>query len=335
MRSILQLSKVVPGRAGFGAFDGGASAALAKGATFASLVLLLVGLYAAGGLAHADDSKFEKRLAVDPHGVVEISNVAGSIDVTAWDNAEVDVRGDVGPGVDKVDVSTDRGRTTIKVYVPNHTFRNASADLHIRVPRGSELDISGVSCEVTSTDVEGNLQVKTVSGNVKADVYGRTAEVKTVSGDVVLRGNHRNPGTADIHISTVSGNIRVDRAGGDLEATSISGAMTLRLEPSHNVRVRTTSGDLGFEGKLAKGASLDAETISGDLTVRAVPEGGLDYQVSTFSGDIRNCMGVEAERVNKYGPGRRLNGTRGNGGADEARIRLKTMSGDVELCDKS
>ena len=329
MRNILQLSKVVPGRAGFGAFD-----ALAKGATFASLVLLL-SVCAVGGVAHADDSNFAKRLAVDPHGVVEISNVAGSIDVTAWDNAEVDVRGDVGPGVDKVDVSTDRGRTTIKVYVPNHTFRSASADLHIRVPRGSELDISGVSCEVISTDVEGNLQVKTVSGNVKADVYGRTAEVKTVSGDVVLRGNHKNPGTADIHISTISGNIRVDRAGGDLEATSVSGTMTLRLEPSHNVRVRTTSGDLGFEGKLAKGASLDAETISGDLTVRAVPEGGLDYQVSTFSGDIRNCMGVEAERVSKYGPGRRLNGTRGNGGADEARIRLKTMSGDVELCDKS
>jgi DUF4097 and DUF4098 domain-containing protein YvlB len=300
-----------------------------------SLALLLLGAGAVGELAHADDSKFEKRLAVDPHGVVEISNIAGSIDVTAWDNAEVYVRGDIGPGVDKVDVSTDRGRTTIKVYVPNHTFRSASADLHIRVPRDSELEISGVSSEVIANEVEGNLQVKTVSGNVKADVYGRSAEIKTVSGDVVLRGNRKTPSTADIHISTISGNIRVDRASGDLEATSVSGAMTLRLEPSHTVRLRTTSGDLGFEGKLAKGASLDAETISGDLTVRAVPEGGLDYQVTTFSGDISNCMGVEAERVSKYGPGRRLNGTRGNGGVDEARVRLKTMSGDVELCDKS
>ncbi len=84
----------------------------------------------------------------------------------------------------------------------------------------------------------------------------------------------------------------------------------------------------------SKGANIDAETVSGDLTVRASSEGGLDYQVNTFSGDIKNCMGVESERVSKYGPGRRLNGTRGSGG-DEARIRLKTMSGDVELCDKS
>lgn len=300
-----------------------------------SLIVLLFGVCAATGLAHAEGTSFEKKIPVDPHGVVDISNVAGKIEVSAWDNPEVEVRGEIGPGVDKVDVTTERGRTSIRVYVPNHTFRSASADLRIRVPRDSELDISGVSAEVVTSDVEGTLQVKTVSGDVKADVYGRSAEIKTVSGDVVLRGRGRGSSFSDVHISTISGNIRVDRTGGDLEATSVSGDMTIRLEPSRNVRVRTTSGDLGFEGKLARGASVDAETVSGDLTVRAVPESGMDYEVSTFSGDIRNCMGAEAERVSKYGPGRRLNGTRGNGGADEARVRLKTMSGDVELCDKS
>jgi DUF4097 and DUF4098 domain-containing protein YvlB len=300
-----------------------------------SVAVLLLGVCAAAGLAHAETTNFEKKVAVDPHGVVDISNVAGKIEVSAWDNPEVEVRGEIGAGVDKVDVTTDRGRTSIRVYVPNHTFRSASADLRIRVPRDSELDISGVSSEVVTTDVEGTIRVKTVSGDVKADVYGRSAEVKTVSGDVVLRGRGKGAGFSDIHVTTISGNIRIDRAGGDLEATSVSGAMTIRLEPARNVRVRTTSGDVGFEGKLAKGASVDAETVSGELTVRAVPESGLDYEVSTFSGDIRNCMGAEAERVSKYGPGRRLNGTRGNGGADGARIRLKTMSGDVELCDKS
>jgi DUF4097 and DUF4098 domain-containing protein YvlB len=300
--------------------------------TFALLLLFSCG---AAGLAHAQSSNFEKRLEVDPHGVVEISNVAGLIEVSGWDKPEVEVHGDIGGGVEKVDVGTDRGRTTIKVRVPNMSFRSASADLHIRVPRGSELDISGVSAEVTTTDVDGQLMVKTVSGNVKADVYGRSAEIKTVSGDVALRGRGKEgSGTSQIHITTISGNIRVDRAAGDLEATTVSGDMTLRLEPSHNVRIRTTSGDLAFEGKLAKGASLDAETVSGDLTVRAVAEGGLEYQVNTFSGDIDNCMGAQTERVNKYGPGNRLNGTRGNGGGDAARVRLKTMSGDVELCDK-
>ena len=281
------------------------------------------------GLAHAE--KFEQRLPVQPHGMVEISNVAGRIEVQGWDNPEVEVRGDIGEGVEKVDFATDHGHTIIKVRVPNHSFHSASADLRIRVPRDSELDISGVSSEVVVANVEGELMAKTVSGNVRADVFGRDTEIKTVSGDVAMRGNEKGEG--EMHITTISGNIRVDRAGGDLEATTVSGDMTLRLSPSRSIRLRSTSGDIGLEGKLTKGGNIDAETVSGELTVRASHEGGLDYQVNTFSGDIKNCMGLDSERVSKYGPGRRLNGTRGEG-ADQARIRLKTMSGDVELCDK-
>jgi Putative adhesin len=282
------------------------------------------------GLAHAE--KYEQRLPVQPHGMVEISNVAGRIDVQGWDNPEVEVRGEIGEGVEKVDFATDHGHTIIKVRVPNHSFHSASADLRIRVPRDSELDISGVSSEVVVNNVEGELMAKTVSGNVRTDVFGRDAEIKTVSGDVSLRGNDKGEG--EMHITTISGNIHVDRAGGDLEASTVSGDMTLRLSPSHSIRLRSTSGDIGFEGKLVKGGNIDAETVSGSLNVRASHDGSLEYQVNTFSGDIRNCMGLDSERVSKYGPGRRLNGTRGEDSGDEARIRLKTMSGDVELCDK-
>jgi DUF4097 and DUF4098 domain-containing protein YvlB len=294
--------------------------------------VLLLGACAVTGLAHAE--KYEQRLPANTHGMVEISNVAGRIDVQGWDNPEVEVRGDLGEGVEKVDFNTEHGHTIIKVRVPNHSFSSASADLRVRIPRASELDISSVSSEVVVGAVEGDMMVKTVSGNVGTDVFGRHTEIKTVSGDVALRGKAKEgASSAEIHVTTISGNIHVDRAGGDLEATTVSGDMTLRMEPSHSIRLRSTSGDIGFEGKLTKGANIDAETVSGDLSVRASPESGLEYQVNTFSGDITNCMGIDSERVSKYGPGRRLNGSRGNGD-DEARVRLKTMSGDVELCDK-
>ncbi len=306
--------------------------------------IVLFGLYAMAAAAQAEGSNYEKKVAADPQGMVEISNVAGSVEVSGWDRPEVEVRADVGGGVDRIDTTSEGGRVSIRVIVPNHMFRSASTALHVRVPRQSELDISGVSAEVATSDVEGGLQLKTVSGNVKADVFQKNTEIKTVSGDVVLRGRGSGLGSgsasgqgqrAGIHVSTISGNIRVDRAGGDLDATTVSGDMTVKLDLSRNVRVRSTSGDLGFEGRLLKGGYFDAETVSGDMTVRAVPEGALDYEVSTFSGDIRNCMGGEAERVSKYGPGHRLSGTRGAPGAEGARIRLKTMSGNVELCDKS
>jgi len=295
--------------------------------------LLLVGLFAVGA-ANADQV-FDKKVSADPHGTVEISNVAGRIEVSGWDNPEVDVHADMGAGVDRVDVESDHGRTTIKVIVPNHSFRSISTNLRVRVPRDSELDVSGVSSDVGAADVQGVLQLKTVSGDIKADVFQRNVDVKTVSGDVTLRGKGQQG--AMLHLSSISGNIHVDRAAGDVEATTVSGDLTLRLESARNVRVRTTSGDLTFESKLVPGAMVDGETVSGDLTVRAVPDGALDYEVATFSGDIVNCMGGDAERVSKYAPGKRLTGSKGqsSGGAMATRIRLKTMSGDVELCDRN
>jgi DUF4097 and DUF4098 domain-containing protein YvlB len=294
-----------------------------------SLVLLFLGACATG-LAHADDRNVDRTVAADPRGTVEISNVSGRVYVSAWDQPEVEVHAQLGAGAERVDVESDHGRTSIKVVVPNTSFRSVATILHVRVPRDSELDVSGVSADVDATDVRGALQLKTVSGNVKADVFQKDTEIKTVSGDVVLRGQAAS--TATLHITTISGNIRIDRASGDLEATTVSGDMNVHLDPTRNVRVRTTSGDFDFEGKLAKSGTFEVETVSGDLSIRAVPQTGLDYEVSTFSGDIKNCMGKQAERVSKYGPGRRLTGTDGSG--DTTRLRLKTMSGDVELCDK-
>jgi len=125
--------------------------------------------------------------------------------------------------------------------------------------------------------------------------------------------------------------LRLEHGAGELEATAVSGGLTLRLDSARSVRVRTTSGDLRFEGKLLRAASFDAESVSGELIVRASAEAGFDYEVTTLSGDIRDCFNVEPERTSKYGPGHRLSGTRAAGGAH---VRLKTMSGAVELCDR-
>jgi hypothetical protein len=42
-------------------------------------------------------------------------------------------------------------------------------------------------------------------------------------------------------------------------------------------------------------------------------------------------MGQKPERASEYGPGMLLNGVYGNG---KGEVRLKTMSGDVEICGK-
>jgi DUF4097 and DUF4098 domain-containing protein YvlB len=286
-----------------------------------------VALLASAAL-HAQDRVFDRKVPADPRGRVEISNVSGKVDVSGWDRPEVSVHGDLEGGVDRIDIASDHGHTTITVRLPSYSFHGGGANLRVQIPRGSELDVSSVSADVTSTAVQGAQRLKTVSGQIKADIAQSDVETKTVSGDVTLHG-HGQP--AELHVTTISGNVRLDHGAGEFEATTVSGDLTVQLDPARSVRVRTTSGDFSFQGKLTKDADFDAQTVSGEIKLHAGAEAGYQYEVLTFSGEARDCFNVEAERTSKYAPGHRLSGTRGGG---QAHVRLKTMSGEVDLCDR-
>lgn len=76
-----------------------------------------------GAVAHAaDDRVFDQQVAAEPRGTVEISNVAGKVEVSGWDRPEVSVHGDLQGGVDRIELTSDRGRTTITVRLPGYSF---------------------------------------------------------------------------------------------------------------------------------------------------------------------------------------------------------------------
>jgi DUF4097 and DUF4098 domain-containing protein YvlB len=272
----------------------------------------------------------DQTVNAEPRGTVEVSNFSGRVNVTGWDQSKVSVHANLSGGIDNVDVRSDHGRTTITVRMEGMRWGGGgNADLDIKIPKGSELDVSSVSADVTTRGVVGTQRLKTVSGSIKAEFAQADTEAKTVSGEVFLRGDGK---PASLHATSISGSIRLERGAGDLEATTISGDLNVQLEPGRSVRMRTQSGRMVLQGKLSKDADVDTQTVSGDVKLHAEPVGGYDYEVSTFSGSIHNCFNVEAEKTSRYGPGERLNGTRGNG---SGHVRVKTMSGSVDLCDKN
>jgi DUF4097 and DUF4098 domain-containing protein YvlB len=278
--------------------------------------------------ASAASKTFDREVAADPKGIVDISNVAGAIEVTGWDRNQVSVHGELGEGVERVDVTSEPGHTTIKVVLPNHSHHDGSAHLKVQIPQGSELDVSAVSADVTATRMQGVQRLQSVSGEVSAELAQANADVKSVSGDVTLHGRGQ---AASVHASTVSGDVKIEHAAGDLEVSTVSGDVHGSLDGAHSLRVRSTSGNVTFAGKLANAPTVDVESVSGELTLKASADGGYAYELTTFSGDINNCFGEHAERTSQYSPGRALRGTRGNGGG---RVHMKSMSGELMLCDK-
>jgi DUF4097 and DUF4098 domain-containing protein YvlB len=277
--------------------------------------------------ALARDGSVERKVAADANGEVVISNTAGTIDVRGWDRSEVQVTGTFDGSVERVDVETGSGRTLVKVVYSRGSHRG-DADIEVQVPRGSSLEVSGTSADISSRGVQGTQRLRTVSGEVTADIAGNDSEVRSVSGDVTVRGTGKVSG---LRVTSVSGNLDVANVGGRIELVSVSGDARVNASEASDIRGRTTSGGLEIFGKLTRDARVDVEGVSGDITLRLSAPGGLSAEIESFSGGIHGCLAKGVERVSKYGPGVRLNLRAAESGA---RVRAKTLSGDIDICDR-
>jgi DUF4097 and DUF4098 domain-containing protein YvlB len=258
------------------------------------------------------------------HGSVEVANVAGTVNVRGTTKNEVRVTGEIANKA-RLEFAVDGERTTIKVVLPKGSMRDGSSDLDIEIPAGSDLTVSTVSADADVQQVRGSLDLQTVSGNIETEAFDRDANLRTVSGDVTVRGDR---GNAVLTVVTVSGNVDVKNTGGDANASSVSGDLNMRLTTVGRSRLRTTSGDITMYGELTKDARVDSETVSGDISFYLGGSRDADYDLATATGDISNCFGPEPVS-RKYGPGQDL---RFRQGSTDASLRVRALSGDITLC---
>ncbi len=274
----------------------------------------------------------DKSAPADAQGEVEVASVSGSVSVSGWNRNEVQVTGALGDDVERLDFISDPKRTLIKVKMKNSTHwrgdEDADAELLIRIPAGSRLTVNTVSAEISVTKVEGEQRLQSVSGELTSEIAAEDVEAKTVSGDVVLRGEGK---PAVVTVTTVSGDAQVRDAAGEIVANSVSGSLKLEVDQIKRARLRTTSGDVELEGALARDARVDAETISGELMLDFKGPVSAEFEVESFSGEINNCFGPKPESTSEHAPGSELNFKQGEG---SARVRLQSLSGDIHLCDR-
>jgi DUF4097 and DUF4098 domain-containing protein YvlB len=134
-------------------------------------------------------------------------------------------------------VDSSKGRTVIKVVLPHSSTHDGDADLEVSVPKGSSVEVSAVSADVTSHGVLGTQRLKSVSGEVTADISGNESEVSSVSGDVTCVATANS-----VRVKSVSGSLdppiprKVD--------VVVSGDAR-HMGDASEVRGRTTSSDPG------------------------------------------------------------------------------------------
>ena len=260
-----------------------------------------------------------------PRGQVEISNVAGEIVVRGWARDQVRLTGTLGRGSDRLIFEPDGARTFIKVEVPENYGNVRGSELEVTVPEASRVTITGVSADISVSGVRGALRMQSVSGDIEAEIFEEDVEAKTVSGDLEIRGHDHD---SLLTLTTVSGDGRVTDIRGELVGQSVTGSLDVKSSELSRARLRTTNGDIELVTGLAEGARFDMEAINGDLLLDILGGVNAEFDIETFNGSIDNSFGPDPVRTSKYAPGRTLRFTHGDG---DARIRIKTLNGGIEL----
>ncbi len=238
---------------------------------YRSGLALTVGLLAGVACLGQD---FNKTYAIGTGGHIRIGNISGDVKVSGYNGDSIVVAG-FREGKDrdlvKIEDQSSGDRVDIRVKYPDNCNCDASVNFEVRVPQTVEYNfdrISSVSGNVDMRGVTGRVRAESVSGDVEVvDVTG-IVSASSVSGDVNVSIN-RLVGPGDMKFSSVSGNVSVKAPASldaDVEMSSVSGS--LKTDFPIEVQEPRYGPGRSARGRLGSGAcSLRVTTVSGRVSL--------------------------------------------------------------------
>lgn len=275
------------------------------------------------GATQAADRTVDQNRPLAADGRVEISNISGDVKVIGWTGDGVNISGRLEDGVSDLEISSGGNRLQIEVDLERRTRNNGSAYLIIKMPVTADLEVETVSANISVDGVTGEVNLESVSGRVEVSGQSDSLEAASVSGDVRATSI---AGRSDLE--SVSGNIIVRHATGRLDAEVVSGNIEIEGGLLDSLTAESVSGSVFCAAHPTESGRFNLETMSGTAELVVASDINADFTIETYSGSIRNEIGPEPTRTDKYSPGKELRFTSGAGGA---RISIESFSGSVNL----
>ena len=285
------------------------------GVGFAFALLLLPGGAMAG-------ETIDTTLAMPAGGLVRVENLAGRVEFSAWDRAEAQVRGEAGDSVEEVIIRETSNGILVEVRNRKNQRNIDGTDLYLRIPAGARIEAEGVSSDFSVRDNRGeSIDIRTVSGDLEIEADTARLELHSVSGDIEFVGR-----SGRTTVEAVSGDVTLSGADGEVKVSTVSGDLTLESGAVSRAQFESVSGELRLDLALADEGRLSCESMSGDVEIRLPAEQQAAFSAQSYSGNVRSDFGEVARTAR--GPGSMLEAQIG---ANGARIRLETFSGDIAI----
>lgn len=225
-----------------------------------------------------------------------------------------------------------------RVRISSRSGAEAAANLVVRVPSGTKLDLrlgaGSVSAEGTRSDLNldviaadvtvkgtrGDLLIETASGAVDVQDAEGNLDVDTGSGSVdVVRVRAPN-----LRVDTGSGRVRCEDVTSDeINIDTGSGGVEIDRASARTVRVDVGSGSVDVAlSREAKDVYID--TGSGGVTLRVPESIGAEVDLETGSGGIESELPITVNRKERHS-------LRGRIGDGAAHIKVSTGSGGIRI----
>lgn len=291
----------------------------------------------------AEDEKGQQELVktaqAESDVVVTLCVESGDVVVHGWDKHEVRARASEAERLElrgteaaskpskRLEVlisNSDEGELAAAVCAP-------SSNVFLEVPRGATVVLQVQSGDIEATDV-AEARIVSTSGDVEVSRISKALEIEKMSGDISVRDS-----SGRVRLRAFSGqieaiNVRRNEDSDYFSARTTSGEMSFERITHARIEAASVSGDINYQGTLARGGSYDFKTHSGNIGLALPSDASFKLNAKVIAqGEIltdfpvRTASGVQPAKEISQG---RLAGTVGTG---DAEVTLVSFNGTMHL----
>ncbi|MDX3774130.1 DUF4097 family beta strand repeat-containing protein [Chromatiaceae bacterium AAb-1] len=310
--------------------------------TLSSAVLLSVSLLSWAG----DRQAINESVNVAANEKIYIEAMRGDITIKAVSANTFRVKGKLDEKSEGFELKSENGFTHFEVKMPRSVStsgnRDKGSELEIEVPTGSEVEFKGVNSRVNVSGITGSSKVTTVNGDIRAERLSHLVTLSTVNGEISSKQNSgrlelktvngKIDDTASegrLTLTTVNGEIKSRSRASDVSLSVVNGGAELELSGLSELKMSAVNGDLDINVKDSASPRISGSSVSGDIELKLPQTVSAKFSLTASAGgNIKNELTRDQVNKAKYGPGRSLQFTLGQG---EGLVELTTVSGKLEL----
>jgi len=266
-------------------------------------------------------SRIDTTFTFDKTGTINVVVGSGDIVVTGWSRDQIHIRAVSENNNIRLDASSSR--MTLEVTGGS---RGSDTRFEVSVPYGVHVAARAMSGDIAVRGTRGEVEAHAQSGDIEVEDVTSRLDVNTLSGGIEA---HNVSG--DVEIGTTSGDVKIVDLRGNVEIGTVSGDVELRGVTAKQVRAKTTSGDVTFDGLIDPAGRYELATHSGDVRLHVQRDASAQLTVETWNGGVTSEFPITLKPgEHGIGSGNAKRFTFAIGGG-AARISAETFSGDITV----